>query len=199
MFEEGIFLSSLIIGCVAPSVIILIALCKAGLREESLPSDDRENVENFLDVNTLSNGSSSEEKQESVSESVEKSLSDEKSSETETKNNLERLRRNCNNLLDIFPLEDSDRAGMGSLINDIISSPKFSENLSSKNKNTNDIASFMMQAASSVFSTEERDYIQKKINCLTTLVKTKEEASSLEQNPAMLIAKINLLNREKIQ
>lgn len=207
MLEEGIFLSSLIIGFAAPSILILIGLCKgcgdSKPREPVVTKSDAENVETLL-VESNSSGkvsSSSEEKSKSESVSLNSdkiSSSDKESlSRTETANSLERLRRNCNNLLDIFPLEDSDRAGMGSLIDDIISSPKFIEKIESKSKNPNDIAAIMMEAASGVFSKDEQTYIQRKVDCLTTLVKAKE--SSTEKNPEILLATINHLTEKKTQ
>lgn len=206
MLEESIFLSSVMIGFVVPSVLIVIGLCKG--KRDSPPLD--ENVEIHLDESILSgNGSSSSDDQkESASESDKSekvSSESEKSRQEETANSLERLRRNCDNLLGIFPLEDSDRAGMGSLVNDIISSPRFIEKIESKDKNASDIASIMIEAASSVFSKEEQDYIRRKMDCLTTLVKTKEgtlpkeDMASFEKNPEMLLATINSLSNKKTQ
>ncbi len=202
MLEEGIFLSSIIVGFVAPSLLILIGLCKGARTKD-------ENVEILLDdKSSLGNGSSSsDDKKESESDKSEKVSSSESeySPQAETRNNLERLRRNCDNLLGIFPLEDSDRAGMGSLVNDIISSPRFIETIESKNKKVGDIAALMMEAAANVFSQEEQDYIKRKMDCLTTLVKTKEgtlpkeDMASFEKNPEMLLATINSLTNKKTQ
>jgi hypothetical protein len=151
---DFILLSSLFVGVVSPTILILFSLCRGNPKISS------------GEVETSGNGSSPRKDKE---ESSDVSSDEEYSSCPESKKILNDLRMSCNKLLDSFPLSNSERSELSSLIDSIILSPKFIQTIE-KNKNkeekVEDVSSLVLEATTGVFTPDEQMHIREKLDSL---------------------------------
>lgn len=134
---DYLILTSLFVGCVVPITGMIVGCFKSvPCEEENSEEEDEESSGEEHDSSNDKKFSSFEESIEKKSEKVSFANDTKKvSSNVDTQDFLQKLSINCDNILQNLQFPDSEKAFISSLIDNIISSPKFYETIKENREN----------------------------------------------------------------